>query len=68
MGCRYDLVPAVFGQVLSRYDSVGRKVMALRSLSHGESEARAGGRPVTSERRSSCGRGRSQHDRSNSPR
>jgi len=31
----------------------------------GESEARADGRPVTSEQRSSCGRRRSQHDRSN---
>ncbi len=30
----------------------------------GESEARADGRPVTSEQRSSCGRRRSQHDRS----
>ena len=32
----------------------------------GESEARAGWRPVTSEQRRSCGRRRSQHDRSNS--
>ena len=49
MGYRYDLVSAVFGQVLSRSDSVGRKAMALRSLSQGESEARADGRLVASE-------------------
>jgi hypothetical protein len=40
MGCRYDLVSAVFGQVLSRNDSVGRKVMALRSLSQDGARAR----------------------------
>lgn len=40
MGYRYDLVSAVFGQVLSRSDSVGRKAMALRSLSQDQARAR----------------------------
>ena len=40
MGYRYDLVSAVFGQVLSRSDSVGRKGMASLILSQDEARAR----------------------------
>jgi hypothetical protein len=48
-----------------RFSWEGRDGVANSFARRGESEARADGRPVTSEQRSFCGRRRSQHDRSN---